>query len=149
MSVTLTKISNLLALALTCGVVVWRGRRPERIGALVVTIAFLVTPLVEQRRSWYQPQFGIMAVDVATLAALAVMAIRYDRYWPICAAAFQAVAVLTHLAFLINPHALYRAYYVGNFSIGFLLLGAILGGVILESPTPFRVRRWMAPPSGP
>ena len=146
---TLANLINWVALIATCGVVIWRGRRPERLGALIVAAAFLVTPFVERRESWYQPQFGILAVDTVTLVALVAMAFWYDRYWTICAAAFQTIAVLTHFAFLINPQALYRAYYFGNFSIGFLLLGSILGGVIIESPNPFRVRRWSMPPSGP
>jgi hypothetical protein len=97
---------------------------------------------VELRESWYQPQYGIFIVDLLTLAALVVLAMRFDRYWPICAAGFQAVAVLTHLAFLINPRALYRAYLFGNFSIGFLLLGAVLGGVIIEGRSPPFLRPW-------
>jgi hypothetical protein len=40
--------------------------------------------------------------------------------------------VLTHLGFLINPRLLYRAYYFANFSIGFLVLGTIVGGVLIE-----------------
>ncbi len=124
------------ALALTGGAALRRGGSPERQGALLIGAAWILTPLVELRESWFQPQLGILAVDMATLLGLIILAIRYDRYWPICAAAFQAIAVLTHLAFLINPNALYRAYLFGNFSIGFLLLGAILGGVIMEGGAP-------------
>ena len=86
-SMTMAKFVNLAALLLTCAIVLWRGRRPEKLGAAVIAAAFLATPLVEQRESWFQPQFGILAVDVATLAALVAMAFRYDRYWTICAAA--------------------------------------------------------------
>jgi hypothetical protein len=144
----LVKYLNWIALILTCVIAFWRGRQPERLGALVVGVAFLVTPLVEQRESWLRPQYGILAVDVALLALLVALAVRYDRYWPICASAFQAVAVLTHFVFLINPQALYRAYFFANFSVGFLLLGAVLGGVVIESPVPFRVRR-RTPRPGP
>ena len=136
------------ALGLTCGAAAWRGGRPERLGAALIAVAWVTTPLVELRDSWYQPQLGILAVDVVTLAALVLIAVRYDRYWPVCAAAFQAIAVLTHLAFLINPRMLYRAYLFGNFSIGFLLLGAILGGVLIEgAKTPFRHPAPWPPPS--
>ena len=138
---TVAQFVNWIALAFTGAVVLWRGGRPERLGMALVAAGFLLTPLVERRESWFQPQFGILAVDLATLALLVAMAYRYDRYWPICAAAFQTIAVLTHFAFWINPEALYRAYYFGNFSIGFLLLGSIIGGVVIESSTPFRVRR--------
>jgi len=141
---TLAQIVGWTALALTCAVVFWRGERPERLGAALIAVAWLLTPLVELRRSWFEPQLGILAVDVATLVALVALAFRSRRYWAICASAFQAIAVLTHLAFLINPEALYRAYLFGNFSIGFLLLGSILGGTLIEA-APIRFRRRLAP----
>jgi hypothetical protein len=138
---TLTQLVNLAAMLLTCAVVFQYGARPERIGLSIVAAAFLLTPLVEQRESWLRPQWGILTVDVLTLAALVGIAFWWNRAWPICAAAFQAIAALTDVAFLIGPRALYRAYYVGNFAIGFLLLGAILGGVVFEAARPVRRRR--------
>jgi len=121
------------AVALTCIAAVWRGERPERLGAALIAIAWALTDLVEQRNNWLEPQYGILTVDIATFIGLAAIAFAYRRAWAICAASFQAVAVLTHLAFLLDPAVLYRAYYMANFSIGFLLLGAIIGGVLMES----------------
>jgi hypothetical protein len=142
---TQAQLVGWLALGATCGAAFWRGGPPERLGAVLIAVTWAVTPLVELRRSWYQPQFGILAVDVFTLAALIALAFWRHRYWTICAAAFQAVAVLTHLAFLINPRALYRAYLFANFSIGFLLLGAILGGVLIEGAPIRRPPRGSSP----
>jgi hypothetical protein len=137
---TLAQSVGWFALTLTCAAAVWRGGRPEQLGGLFAAVAWIVTPFVEFRESWYQPQFGIFAVDVAVLVGLIVLAIVYGRCWTICATAYQAIMVMTHLAFLINPEALYRAYLFGNFSIGFLVLGAILGGVVFESDqSPFRL----------
>ena len=147
---TSAQIVSWAALAMTCAIVAWRGRRPERLGMAVVAVGWVVTPFVQRLGSWYEPQYGILAVDVVVLAALVALAFRYDRYWPICATAFQAVAVLTHLAFLINPRALYRAFYFGNFAIGYLILGAIIGGVAIESGAAYRLRGPQRPgrPSG-
>ncbi|QUD87873.1 hypothetical protein [Phenylobacterium montanum] len=142
---TSAQIVGWAALALAWSAALWKGGRPERLGASLVGAAWILTPIVELRESWYQPQYGILAVDFLTLVGLAALAMRYGRYWPICAAGFQAIAVLTHLAFLVNPQALYRAYLFGNFSIGFLLLGAILGGVIMEGGTPPLRRPWAWP----
>ena len=143
---TPAQIVGWIALALACAAAAWRGGRPERLGALLLAAAWVVTPLVELRSSWRQPQIGILGVDIVTLAALAWLAMRYDRTWPICAAGFQAIAVLTHLAFLVNPQALWRAYLVGNFAIGFLLLGAVVGGVVMEGRAPSLRRRPLWPP---
>jgi hypothetical protein len=137
---TAAQIVNWTALGLTVLVVIRRGRWPERLGMALIVAAFVATPFAELRDSWYRPQFGILAVDATLLAALIVTAFRYDRDWTICAAAFQAVTVLTHFAFMIDPRALYRAFYFGNFAMGYLLLGAILGGAVIEGPRPYRLR---------
>ncbi|HEX4179853.1 MAG TPA: hypothetical protein VHY32_03605 [Caulobacteraceae bacterium] len=146
---TLAQIVNWIALALTCAIVFWRGRRPERFGMVIIIAGFLATPLVQRVDSWYAPQYGILAVDAAALLAFIWLAFRYGCYWAICGAAFQTVSVFIHFAFMIAPHALYRAYYFGNFSIGYLVLGSILGGVIFERATPVRCRPlpWPRPSS--
>ena len=139
--IALAQLFGWVCLGLTCVAAGWRGRAPEKLGAGLVAAAWVLSTLVEQRHNWLEPQYGILAVDVATLAGLAGLAFWSRRYWAICAAGFQAIAVLTHLVFLINPQALYRAYYMSNFSIGFLLLGAILAGVLFEAPRPAPVSR--------
>jgi len=130
-----------ISLVLTCVAAAWRGGLPERLGAGLVAAAWVLTLLVEQRRNWLEPQFGMFAVDIATFLGLAALAFLYRRYWAICAAGFQAIAVLTDLIFMINPAVFYRAYYMSNFSIGFLLLGAILAGIIFEWAKPGPVSR--------
>jgi hypothetical protein len=140
--IALAQMVGWTALALTCAAAAWRGERPERLGAALIAVTWILSTLVEQRSNWLEPQYGILTVDIATLFGLAGLAFVYRRGWAICAAAFQAVAVLTHLAFVINPAALYRAYYMDIFSIGFLLLGADVGGILLESArSPFSRRR--------
>ena len=144
---TLPQIVGWTGLALTWATALWRGGRPERLGASLIGVAWILTPIVQLRENWYQPQYGICVIDLVTLIGLTALAVRYQRYWPICAAGFQFIAVLTHLAFLVNPQALFRAYLFGNFSIGFLLLGAVLGGVIMEGATPPPLRPWAWPRS--
>jgi hypothetical protein len=75
----------------------------------------------------------------------------YNRFWLVYATAFQSIAILVHMAFLLAPRVLYRAYFVESFAIGYLILGAIMGGVLIESAAPVRrTRRAPAPPpSGP
>jgi hypothetical protein len=124
------------ALALSCGLAFWRGARPDRIGAAAIAAAWLTTPFVERRGDWFEPQYGILAVDSLLLVVLVGLALRYGRRWAMCAAAFQSFTVLTHLAFVVNPHALYRAYYYANFASGFLLLGALFAGALLERRDP-------------
>lgn len=74
-----------------------RGGRSERQGGAMLLSAALVTPLL-QVRMFAGVEFGIAAVDTALLGALLWLAFKSDRRWPVFAAAFQAVGVLTHLA---------------------------------------------------
>ena len=137
---------GLTAVALTGAVAFSRGGRPERLGASIVAAGWLLTPLVEQRESWFRPQFGIMAVDAVILAAFAAMTFRYRRNWLILATAFQAVAIAAHLVFLMNPHAFYRAYFIVTFAIGYLILGSIFGGVFIEGRASYPAPSPRAPP---
>lgn len=140
------------ALLLTCLIALWRGNGTDKLGAALISVAWVITPLVEVRKSWYQFQGGIFTVDLVTLVGLVALAILSNRRWPICAAAFQTFAVLTHVAFLVNPHALFRAYLYANFGISYLLLGSLVGGVIIESggsPWPWRGRSSRAQEKAP
>jgi hypothetical protein len=137
---TPAQITGWAALTTACAIAARWGRRPERLGAAAIVVAWVATTLVERRDSWFAPQTGILCVDVAMLGAFVVLGVRYGRYWPLAAAGFQAVAVLTDAAFMVEPGPLYRAYYFGNFSIGFLLLGALVGGVVIERDRLYRRR---------
>ena len=128
----LAQLVNWLSLAGALTFTLWRGVRTDRLGAAIIAAAYILTPIVQWRDSWFEPQTGMMTVDILALIALIVLALRGTRKWPIVAAGFQTAAVLTHLAFLINPHALYRAYYMANFSIGYFILGAMVAGVLIE-----------------
>ena len=139
--IALAQMVGWACLAATCLAAGWRGERPEKIGAGLVAAAWVLSTLVERRHNWLEPQYGILAVDITTMVGLAALAYWSRRGWAICAAGFQTIAVLTHLVFLINPQALYRAYYMSNFSIGFLLLGAILAGVLFETERPAPISR--------
>lgn len=74
-----------------------RGGRPERQGGGLLLGAGLATPLL-QTQMFTGIEVGIAAVDLVLLAALIWLAHASDRRWPVYAAAFQAVGVLTHFA---------------------------------------------------
>ena len=134
--VNLAQLLGWVCLVFTCGIVAWRGERPEKLGATVIVAAWVLSTVFEQRRSWLEPQVGVFIVDILALIAFVAIAAWSRRYWAIWVAGFHAVGVLTHVLVLINPRALYRAYYMLSFSIGFLLLGALLAGVMLEAGRP-------------
>jgi hypothetical protein len=98
-------IPPLLALALTillCGLALWQGEREERFVALAIILNVGVTQLFRDR-SWPNIQLAELVADVLTLALFSAIALRTSKYWPLCAAAFQLLSVMTHVAKLIDP----------------------------------------------
>lgn len=74
-----------------------KGGRTERASAVIVLLASLVTPLLERRVFW-ELETGVALVDVVLLGFFLVLAVRSSRRWPVYAAAFQALCVMTHIA---------------------------------------------------
>ena len=88
------------------------GRRPERIGATVMLVGTILT-----RFAWSagpgrfaHVEIGVLAVDIGAFVAWALLAIRTNRNWTLWLAAFQLVALLGHLAKLIDPGMLQAGY---------------------------------------
>jgi DNA repair protein RadC len=74
-----------------------RGGRNERLGGALLLVASLASPLV-QVNMFADLELGIALVDTLLFMALLALAFASDHRWPTVAAAFQAIAVLTHLA---------------------------------------------------
>lgn len=80
-------------------------------GSIIFIAATLITIAANRADpSWGDTAYGIFAVDVACMMALAVVAIKSNRFWPIWAVGFQICAVGTHIATLWMPDIVPRAY---------------------------------------
>lgn len=82
-----------------------RGRREERVAAIVCVLGTLLTvvtsgPLVGRFANF---STTILLVDLGVLAAFLVIALRSDRFWPIWVSGLQLTATSVHLFKLINP----------------------------------------------
>src|SRR5213082_53869 len=89
-------------LFLTCGYALWRGRRYERISALVCivasvgsTIGMMVLP--QSHPDYSVVQMSDLLVDMFVLVAFVVIALVSDRFWPLWAAGLQLTIGLSHL----------------------------------------------------
>lgn len=101
-------------LALCCGYALARGGTPERLGAIILLIASVLTPLM---RSWNMARFqglepSILALDLVALAAFVALALRANRFWPLWIAAIQLLGCTGHIAKALNPAIDPWAYYV-------------------------------------
>ncbi|MDE2488318.1 MAG: hypothetical protein KGO51_13065 [Alphaproteobacteria bacterium] len=98
---------------IVCGAALWKGGRDERVVAVGLLLSWAVSYLsLIQRRPG--TQWGEFAADALLLALLGVVALRSRRYWPLAAAAFQLLAVVTHAATLVDRHLGAWAYITAN-----------------------------------
>lgn len=107
-----------------CSIAVWRGRRDEQLAAGVMLAGWALSMLVS-RSAFHQLEGGVMAVDIAALVAFVWIALRSPRYWPMFAAGFHLLAVVTHLARGADHGVGGWAYYTAEILWGYLLAFAI------------------------
>jgi DNA repair protein RadC len=117
-----------------------RGGRTERIGGVLLVVASVVTPLA-QRHLFTQFEAGIALVDGFLLCALAGLALSSNRRWPIYAAAFQVLGVLTHFA-RIKAGPVHGDTY-GHLLVAwsyFVVLALLFGSLIEALPVAQTIR---------
>ncbi len=136
------QIWTVLMLAVS-GFALWRGGWPERLVAVANVLASLASGLAENRRDFIDPQWGVMVIDVLFLALLFWLALRSDRHWPMWAAAFQLLAVVTHGAMMADPSVGGWAYITGYIIWGYMVLASLSVGTWFVARA--RLRQAMAP----
>ena len=84
-----------------CGGAIWKGDWEERTTGFGMLMAWVVTLVMRDPR-WIGPQWGAFIADGLLLALLVGIALRTLKFWPIFAAGFHLLAVLTHAARMID-----------------------------------------------
>ena len=100
---------------LCCGYALIWGGKPERIAGILLFSAAVATVLIEapfDRFNYRDVELATLLVDTALLAALAALALRANRYWPLWMTALHANAVATHLVKFANPSLLPSVYHI-------------------------------------
>jgi hypothetical protein len=108
-------VQSLVFLALLigcCGYAFLRGGTPERAAALIFAASAILTlvALSSPAIRWNSVEYGAFLVDVATLAALVVLALRSNRLWPLWVTALQAIGTAGHAVKLADPEVIRWAY---------------------------------------
>ena len=98
---------------IVCGGAFWKGGREEQAAAAGLLLSWLTT-LVLRDPHWLGPQWGAFGADSCLLLLLTAIALRSRRYWPLAAAAFQLLCVVTHIARLVDPGVRAWAYATGQ-----------------------------------
>ncbi len=100
-----------LLLLLSCGYALWRGRKYERIAALVFISATLLSILGHPlHRSYAAIQISDLIVDTAVLFAVIAIALVSDRFWPLWVAGLHLVDSMSHLMKAIDADLLPTVY---------------------------------------
>ena len=99
-------------LAMTCGYALARGRRHERIAALVCIIASLMMPFVLAPFAdrYDGIEAGVAIVDLGVLAAFVMIALDSNRFWPLWIAGLQLTASMSHILKAVSSDLLHWAY---------------------------------------
>ena len=92
-----------------CSYAVMYGGRDERVGAIALAAAAILSPVAMIHR-WAGPELGIILVDFALFVALAALAMKSRSFWPMWAAGFQLCAVAVHLVAAEMPHMVAASY---------------------------------------
>jgi hypothetical protein len=100
-----------LLLLASCGYALWRGRKYERIAALVFVTATVLSILGHSPRLRYvEIEVTDLIVDTAVLFAVIAIALASDRFWPLWVAGLQLVLSLSHLMKAIHADMLPTVY---------------------------------------
>ena len=123
-----------------CGLVWWRGDRPERTGVLLVLANFVASGMVDQY-FWGRVTWGVMTADGLLFAAFYQLALRWPRWWVRAAAAFALLGFLSHFAAMLDASILWRAYVTLRWLISAGILLALVAGAV-EAPMARRYQLW-------
>ena len=100
---------GLLLTVVVCGGAFLRGGREEQLAASGLLMSWAVT-IALRDRSWIGTQWSAFGADTCLLLLLTAISLRTGRYWPLVAAGFQLLCVVTHVAKVVDPGVRAWAY---------------------------------------
>ena len=106
----LNQLFYLIVLVAACSYAGWAGGWPERAGAAIMVTGSVLSLIVASHQEWQSPEAGIFIVDLLVLAAFVNLTLYSDRYWPIWVTSFHLIAVIIHVASLVDPSVAALAY---------------------------------------
>ena len=120
-----------LLLGASCGYALWRGRKYERIAALICIFATVASIIGHSLMRKYRPDYsGVeisdLLIDGSMLAAFTMIALRSDRFWPLWVAGLQLTISISHFLKAVKPDLLPMAYGTAERFWGYPILIILL-----------------------
>ena len=109
-----------------CGAALWKGGRDDRIAAVGMLTAALVSKVVYNHAQ--ATEWGILTTDVFALMLFVWLALTSTRFWPLFVAGFQFLAVIIHLARVADRSLGGWAYISAEILFGYLVAATIAVG---------------------
>jgi hypothetical protein len=100
-------VFNILLIG-ACGYALLRGKTDARIVSVVCIIANFATFAVVS--SYASVETGVLIIDLLTLLAFTLVALRSDRFWPLWISGLQLTTSMGHLLKAIHSDLLPYAY---------------------------------------
>ncbi len=102
----------------------WKGGPSERVGAGIIFGGWLASALVWRLPQW-TPANEVAVIDLVQFLGLTVLALRSPRYWPLFAAGFQLLTIITYWAHVLDPTLGGWVYLTAGILWGYLMVGAL------------------------
>jgi hypothetical protein len=131
----LSQITTGIAAVVCLAAATW-GRWPERVGALVTTLNWLGTALLQDRRPNHHGQPGIFAVDAVMLAVFVLLTLRSRRTWVLWAAACSLLLNFTDVCLLLDTRIQLWSYISSAYVWGMGVVAALGAGAAFEGRNP-------------
>jgi hypothetical protein len=114
-------------ITLVSAAALWVGGLTERLGAAAIFFGWIAS-LVMARVGPNGHATGVAVVDLLLLLVLIALALKSPRYWPLWAAGFHLLAVVTHWMHRLDPSLGNWTYVTAGIIWGYLLVGALAFG---------------------
>lgn len=122
---------GIIALVISCGIAYRWGGRDERLASFAFVLATLASRF-SVKANYANTETALLTIDVLLLAALILLSLRSDRFWPMWTAAFQMLAVGIHFASLTELGSYAWPYAVALIFWSYMVLVAHGAGTWLE-----------------
>jgi hypothetical protein len=120
-----------------------RGGRSGRWAVTIFVSGALLTGLVTLRDpDWHDTVYPILWIDLACLLGFLIVALRSRHYWPLWFSAFHLVAVGVHLATIVRPNYMPKAYAALQTFWSIPMLLVMVRGIVLDRRVMKRRARW-------
>jgi hypothetical protein len=101
-----------IVLLATCGYALWRGRKYERLAAIIFIAATVVSVAARSplQGRYAEIEASDLIVDTVVLIAVVAIALASDRFWPLWAAGLQLVDSMSHMLKAIDADLVPAVY---------------------------------------